>query len=407
MTTETEIMKVKSIGAAVALATCFGVVAFLVSAEPKSAALFVQAAQALGLKPEPGSPKSDAKSSTGALRSVRIVRPEPASGISTLSLAGRTAPAEQALILSRASGFVAERRVDIGDRVKAGDVLVVIEAPEVEQELLRARASIDQMKARLELARSTLERGESLVGQGHVSVQTLDERRATKMAADADLAAALADVKRLEEVRSFQTVRAPFDGTVVARQVERGDRVSAESGQQGNFLLRIAHLDELRIEIDVPQSYALAVEKGAAAKVSFAELPGQMLTARVGRTSQAIDPASNTMRAELLMPNPGSRIPSGLNGQVTIELPAVGGAVTVPTNTLLTRGGEQMVATADDNDRVELKRVAVAKDLGERVVISSGLTERDRVIVSPNALLQVGDHVEIVTPTARAAGVSK
>ncbi|WP_439543462.1 efflux RND transporter periplasmic adaptor subunit [Hyphomicrobium sp.] len=397
-------MKARSIGITVAIAAC---VALWASVEPKSAALFTQAAQALGLKPEPGASKSDAKSADGVLRSVRIVRPEPASGTSTLTLAGRTAPAEQALILSRASGFVAERRVDIGDRVKAGDVLVVIEAPEVEQELLRARAAIDQMKARLELARATLERGESLVGKGHVSVQMLDERRATKMGADADLAAALAEVKRLEEVRSFQTVRAPFDGTVVARQVERGDRVSAESGQQGNFLLRIAHLDELRIEIDVPQSYALAVEKGAAAKVSFAELPEQLLTARVGRISQAIDPASNTMRAELLMPNPGSRIPSGLSGQVMIELPAAGGAVTVPTNTLLTRGGEQMVATADDNDRVELKRVAVAKDLGERVVISTGLTVRDRVIVSPNALLRVGDEVEIVTPTARAAGDAK
>jgi membrane fusion protein, multidrug efflux system len=408
MTTELEVMKAKSIGAAIAVGASLGAAALWASAEPNTAALFAQAAQALGLKAEPGDvKKSDAKAPAGALRSVRIVRPEPASGTSTLSLAGRTAPAEQALILSRASGFVAERRVDIGDRVKAGDILVVIEAPEVEQELMRARASIDQMKARLELARATLERGESLVGKGHVSVQTLDERRATKMAADADLAAALAEVKRLEEVRSFQIVRAPFDGTVVARQVERGDRVSAESGQQGNFLLRIAHLDELRIEIDVPQSYALAVEKGAAAKVSFAELPGQTLTARVGRISQAIDPASNTMRAELLMPNPGSRIPSGLNGQVTIELPAAGGAVMVPTNTLLTRGGEQMVATADGNDRVELKRVAVAKDLGERVVISSGLTERDRVIVSPNALLKAGDSVEIVMPTARAVPDTK
>lgn len=400
-------MKAKAIGAAVALAGCAGGVALWLSAEPKSAALVVQAAQALGLKPEAGAPKADAKPSAGVLRSVRIVRPEPAKGTTTLSLAGRTAPAEQALILSRASGFVAERRVDIGDRVKAGQVLVVIEAPEVEQELQRARASIDQMKARLELARATLERGESLVGKGHVSVQTLDERRATKMAADADLAAALAEVKRLEEVRSFQTVRAPFDGTVVARQVERGDRVSADSGQQGNFLLRIAHLDELRIEIDVPQSYALSVEKGASAKVSFAELPGQMLTARVGRISQEIDPASNTMRAELLMPNPGSRIPSGLNGQVMIELAAAGGAVTVPTNTLLTRGGEQMVAAADDSDRVVLKRVSVAKDLGERVVISTGLTEHDRVIVSPNALLQVGDRVEILTPTARATPAAK
>lgn len=360
-----------------------------------------KAAEALGLKSEARAGKpAETAAAKPAPRPVRIVRPEAASGTATLTLAGRTAPGEQALISSRASGFVAERHVDIGDRVKAGDVLVVIEAPEVEQELLRARAAIDQMKARQELARATLERGESLVGKGHVSVQTLDERRATKMAADADLAAALAEVKRLEEVRSFQTIRAPFDGTIVARQVERGDKVSADSSQQGNFLLRIAHMDELRVEIDVPQSYALSVEPGVAARVSFAELPGQTLVARVKRVSDLIDPASNTMRAELLMPNPGHKIPAGLSGQVMLDLPVAGGAVTVPTNTLVTRSGEQMVMTVDGDDRVALKRVSVARDLGERVVISAGLVADDRVIVSPNALLRAGDTVEIVTPTA-------
>ncbi len=336
-------------------------------------------------------------------RTVRTVRPEAADGTAPLTLAGRTAPAEQALIASRASGFVAERRVDIGDRVKAGDVLVVIEAPEVEQELARARAAIDQMKARLALANATLERGESLVGKGHVSVQTLDERRAAKMVADADLAAALAEVKRLEEVQSFQTVRAPFDGVVVARQVERGDRVSAEASQQGSYLLRVAHMDTLRVEIDVPQSYALSVAPGIEAKVSFAELPGQILTARVERVSDLIDPASNTMRAELLMANAGTRIPSGLSGQVVLDLPLAAGAVTVPTNTLITRAGRQMVATADAEDRVALKPVVVAKDLGERVVLSSGVTADDRVIVSPNALLRPGDPVAIAAPATRAA----
>jgi RND family efflux transporter MFP subunit len=298
---------------------------------------------------------------------------------------------------------VAERRVDIGDHVKEGDVLVVIEAPEIEQELLRARAATDQMKARLELARATLDRAESLVGKGHVSEQTVDERRATKMGADADVAAALAEVKRLEEVRSFQTIRAPFAGTIVARQVERGDKVSADSSQQGGYLLRIAHLDELRIEIDVPQSYSLQVLPGIEANVTFAELPGQTLKARVVRSSGLIDQTSSTMRAELLMPNPEKRIPSGLSGQVRIEIGAADGTVTVPTNTLITRDGRQMVATVDEQDLIRLKPVAVARDLGERVVIPSGLTVHDRVIVSPNALLRAGDQVEVVTPTARAA----
>ncbi|WBT36753.1 efflux RND transporter periplasmic adaptor subunit [Hyphomicrobium sp. DMF-1] len=373
-----------------------------------SGALFSQGLKTLGLRTEKAvAEAAPEKEKKVTLRSVRVVRPEAAKGGSTLTLAGRTAPAEQALISSRATGVVAERHVDIGDHVKEGDVLVVIEAPEVEQELLRARASADQMKARLELARATLDRAESLVGKGHVSEQTVDERRATKMSADADLAAALAEVKRLEEVQSFQTIRAPFAGTVVARQVERGDKVTSAAAGEGSYLLRIGRLNELRIEIDVPQSYALKVEPGAQARVSFAELPDQTFSARVVRASGLIDQTSSTMRAELLMPNPGNRIPAGLSGQVSIDLGAAEGAVTVPTNTLVTREGRQMVAIVDAEDRVRLKPVAVSRDLGERVVIASGLTVEDRVIVSPNALLRAGDQVEIVTPTARAAPAAK
>jgi multidrug efflux system membrane fusion protein len=390
-----------------ALAAVAGIGAWLVT-EPDGVAGLSKGMAALGPQPEKAVAEAvPTKDKKPPLRSVRIVRPETAVGSSTLTLAGRTAPKEQALISSRASGVVAERRVDIGDHVKEGDVLIVIEAPEVEQELLRARATTDQLKARLELARATLSRAESLVGKGHVSKQTVDERRATKMAADADLAAALAEVKRLEEVRSFQTIRAPFSGTVVARQVERGDKVSADSSQQGGYLLRIAHLDELRIEIDVPQSYSLQVLPGIEAKVTFAELPDQTLKARVVRTAGLIDQTSSTMRSELLMPNPDKLIPAGLNGQVKIELGTAEGTVTVPTNTLITREGRQMVATVDAQDRILLKPVSVSRDLGERVVIPSGLTVQDRVVVSPNALLRAGDQVEVVTPTARTVASQK
>lgn len=343
--------------------------------------------------------RKDAKQ---APRPVRVVMPEPVAGTATLTLSGRSAAAEEALLSSRASGIVAERRVDIGDQVKTGDVLVVIEAPEVEQELRRARATVDQVRARLVLADVTLQRGESLVDKGHVSVQTVDERRATKQTAEADLAAALAEVKRLEEVQSFQTVRAPFDGTIVARHVERGDKVSGDTSQSGSYLLRIARLNELRILIDVPQSSALIVKPGAPAKVAFAELP-ELLSARIVRVSGQIDQASSTMRAELLMANPGNRIPAGMNGQVMIEVQQDGGLVTVPTNTLTTRSGRQMVGVVDSENKFQLRPVLVARDMGERVVIASGLTVSDRVVVSPNALLRPNDEVEIKEAALKSA----
>jgi len=360
-----------------------------------------QVLKLVGLDQAPKPPVPARKDAPPSYLSVRIVKPTAAPESTTLTLSGRTAPAEQALISSRASGIVAERRVDIGDVVKRGDLLIAIDAPEVEQELRRARANIDQAKARLALADVNLARVENLVGKGHASVQTVDERRAAKLTAEADLASAVAEVQRLEEVKSFQTIRAPFDGTIVSRHVERGDKVSGEASQQGGHLLRIARLNELRIEIDIPQSHSLMVKPGASARVGFAELPEE-LSAKVVRVSGRIDAASSTMRAELLMLNPGERIPAGLNGQVRIDVAEPGSAVLIPTNTLITRGGAQMVVVVDAENKVALRPVRVARDLGERVVVASGLTVDDRVIVAPNALLRPGDEVQIIATSASA-----
>ncbi|CAN1721144.1 putative Co/Zn/Cd efflux system membrane fusion protein [Hyphomicrobium sp. 1Nfss2.1] len=393
----------KFIAFAAVVAGCGGIAVWAAQADGATALSHVMKLAGLG---DNSVPLPEKKQTGAVVRSVRIVMPEAVPGAATLTLSGRTAPAEEALLSSRASGIVSERRVDIGDQVKAGDVLVIIEAPEIEQELRRARAAADQVRARLLLADATLQRGESLVDKGHVSVQTVDERRATKSAAEADLAAALAEVKRLEEVQSFQTVRAPFDGTIIARHIERGDKVLADSSQPGGYLLRIARLNELRILIDIPQSSALVVKQGQRAKVIFAELP-QPRSARIVRVSGQIDQLSSTMRAELLMENADNRIPAGMNGQVAIEVDQGGGLVTVPTNTLTTRNGQQMVAIVDGESRVTFRSVSVTRDLGERVVIALGLTVKDRVIVSPNALLRPGDVVKVMETPLRAAANSK
>lgn len=344
----------------------------------------------------------DAKSLSA--RSVRVVKPQPAAETSILTLSARAAPAEQAYILSRVNGIVGERRVDIGDRVEAGDVLLRIEAPEVDQELMRARAAGRQIEARLTLAKLELERAEVLVPKGHVSVQIRDARYAAKLTAEADLEAARAEVKRLEEIQSFQTVRAPFAGTIIARQVERGNKVTANQTQSEGFLLRIGRLDELRLEIDVPQSASLKVGAGTEARVVFAELPGQTFNASVGRSSGLIDPSSGTMRVEFLMPNPERRIPAGLIGQVKIDVSSGKGSVLVPTNTIVTRAGRQVVFVVDNQGVVQIKPIIVDRDLGQSVVVTSGLTTGDRVIISPNALLREGDKVDV--KVAKGQGVS-
>lgn len=351
-------------------------------------------------------PASEAPAAPKAAPKIRIVSPEPSRDAARLSLSARTAAAELAIISSRATGVIAERRVDIGDRVEAGAVLAVIDAPEIEQELLRARASVAQQRARLALARQNVGRADVLAPKGHLSEQVRDERRASRDTTEADVNAAEAEVRRLEEVQKFQTVRAPFAGTIVARQIERGDKVSGEQTQTANFLFRIARLDELRVEVDVPQSAALRIRTGSRADVTFAELPGETFQATVARSSGLIDPASSTMRMELLMPNPDQKIPAGLNGQASLALDGAAAAVTVPANTLVVREGRQGVATVDANSKISFRQVRVGRDLGQRVEIVGGLTANDRVVLSPNALLREGDTVDATAATAQTKGAS-
>lgn len=351
--------------------------------------------------------KDAARSKEAApLKTVRVVHPEPLRENGTITLTGRTAPAEQAVVASRASGVAAKRTVDIGDKVATGDVLLLIDAPEVDQELARAKATVEQTRARLDLARVNAGRAEQLVKQGHVSEQQRDERTANERVAEADLAAAEAEVHRLTEVQGFLTLRAPFAGTVVARAVERGDRISATDSQPSAPLFRIARLDELRVELDVPQTDALKVRLGNAAKVTFAELPGEVFSAKIMRRAGLIDQASSTMRAELTMANPEERIPAGLTGLVTLDISRDREPVTVPTNTLVTRDGQQKVAVAefeDGEDKVTFRKVSVGRDFGERVEIVAGLEPSDRVILSPNALLREGDAVAVTMATVSKA----
>lgn len=333
------------------------------------------------------------------LRKVRIVQPKPGAAKFTLTLPGRTAPVEQARLSARAAGIVAERHGEIGDKVKAGDVLVVIDAPEVRQSLERARATVEQVEARLALAKLTLERAEKLVPKKFLPEQTRDDRRAAVDVAQADLAAAKAEVRRLEEILKFQTLRVPFDAVILARQVERGDRVSGDAGAAGTYLYHVGRLDELRVEIDVPQSHALKVKPGTAAKMSFAELPGRSFEAKVARTSQAVDAASSTMRAELVMENKDLALPAGLNGQVQLDVERDGACVLIPGNALVVQQGNQLVAVAQADDTIAFRSVALGRDLGNEVEVCSGLGASDRVIMSPNALLKAGDKVEVMQPS--------
>ena len=358
---------------------------------------------ALLAEPWPGG--ATAQSATGAkpqasARKVRVVTPKAGASRFGLTLVGRTAPIEQGRLSARAAGIVVERNGEIGDRVRAGDVLVVVDAPEVRQQLDRARAAVEQVKARLELAKVTLERAKTLVPNGFLTEQSRDERLANVKIAEADLDAAKAEVRRLEEVQGFQTIRAPFAGVIIERQVERGDRVVGDFGPAGTYLYNLARLDQLRIEIDVPQSDALKVTVGTPAKITFGELPNRAFEAKVVRTSRLVDQTSSTMRAELVMDNPDLILPAGLIGQVVLDVERENACVLVPGNALVIQRGDQLVAVADGDDKIAFRRVMIGRDLGAEVEVCSGITTADRVILSPIALLKPGDKVEVMQPVS-------
>jgi len=325
---------------------------------------------------------------------VQIVQPSRPDSISLVRLPARTAPSEEAEIFSRATGIVSERRVDIGDRVKAGDILAMIEAPEIQRALERSSAGVVQASARAELARNALQRARSMSKNRVIAEEALDERESAAKTAEADLLAAQAELHRMEELKKFQTIRAPFDGTISSRTTDRGDHIEGDRSQSGRGLFRLVRLDELRVELDAPPAAALRLKPGQSASVEFPELAGRKFPATVSRSSSVIDTSSGTMRVELKLPNPDLLIPAGLTGVATIEVDADSSSLELPTNAIVVRDGKSHVAAIRDG-KVAFLPVQLGKNRGKKIEVISGVSTDDSLIVSPNALLNEGDPVQI------------
>ena len=328
----------------------------------------------------------------------------------TLALPGTLQGFQQAPIAARSSGYVQRWTKDIGSQVTRGEVLAVIESPEVDQQLSQAEAARQQAAASLALAKSTVERWEALRKKDVVSQQELDERRSGATQAVANLAAADANVARLRQLQGFTRVLAPFDGVITRRNVEVGDLVDSS----GKALFVLTQMDPLRIYVNVPQSYAQLVRAGQKVVVTQAELRGRAFNGEVARTAGAIDPATRTMQVEINLPNrDGSLLPGAY---VQVDLPLAGAkTLVVPTNVLLFRGEGTRVALVDAASRVRLKPVTLGRNLGESIEVLGGIADGDRLVVNPSdslaegdsVALAVGDDVAASAPRGRAAPASK
>jgi len=308
----------------------------------------------------------------------------------TLALPGTLQGFQQAPIAARAAGYVRRWTKDIGSHVAKGEVLAVIESPEVDQQLSQAEAARQQAAASLALAKSTVERWEALRRKDVVSQQELDERRSGATQAAANLAAADANVQRLRQLQGFTRVMAPFDGVITRRNVEVGDLVDSS----GKALFMLTQMDPLRIYVNVPQSYAQLVRAGQKVVVTQAELRGRTFTGEVARSAGAIDPATRTMQVEINLPNrDGTLLPGAY---VQVDLPLAGAkTLVVPTNVLLFRGEGTRVALVDGASRVRLKAVTLGRNLGESIEVLGGIADGDRLVVNPSDSLAEGDSVAV------------
>ncbi|MFT3761879.1 MAG: efflux RND transporter periplasmic adaptor subunit [Pseudoxanthomonas sp.] len=337
-----------------------------------------------------------------AVPEVRTAAARAADPSYELRLPARALPGETARLYPRTTGFVSERRADIGDKVAGGQVLATIAAPEVDQDVRAAQAAVVQARAALELARGNHERASAMVQSQLISREDYSDRLAARDAAQAELHAAEARLASARERQAFAAVRAPFAGVISARSIDRGDRVVGDSASTTVPLFEINALDPLRIVADVPQSAALLVRPGLKAKVGFPELPGERFDAEVVRSALSISGDAGGMRVELRLPNPGERIPAGMIGEVRLQVPRPAPAVVVPISAVLQGADGARVARVAADATVEYVPVTVGRNLGDEIEVADGLKAGDAVVLAPNALLAAGAKVRAKPADAKS-----
>jgi RND family efflux transporter MFP subunit len=329
-----------------------------------------------------------------AIPTVAVIKPETGVSGQRIELPGRIDAYFQAPIYARVSGYLKMWYKDIGARVKKGDLLAVIETPDLDQELAKARADLGVAQANCKLAEVTAARWQKLLKSDAVSVQEVDVKTSDAAAQKAAVTAAQANVSRLEALEDFKRIVAPFDGVVTARRTDVGALISAGSGT-GPELFTVSDLHQMRVYVRVPQSQSGNITQGMKAMLTLPQYPGRTFPAVVDTTANAIDPESNTLLVELIAENPDNLLAPGTFAQVRFELPANPDVIRIPTSALLFRQGGLKVATVSDDGKVAITPIQVGRDLGTEVEVMSGLTPDAHVINSPPDSLIVGETVRI------------
>lgn len=328
-----------------------------------------------------------------AIPNVAIIHASAESPDEQLVLPASVQAFEQSPIFARTNGYLLRWNKDIGSRVKKGELLAEIDTPEIDQELMQARATRQQIAAQLDIAKISADRWQNLRKTDSVSQQEADMQTSSYQQAVANLAAADASVRRLEQLESFKHVYAPFSGVIIRRNVDPGALIMA--GSSGRALFDLAQVDPLRVYASVPQTYSQAIKVGMPAYLSLQEFPGQKFTGTVARTADAIDPTTRTLLTEVDVPNPDGRLLPGSYGELHFK-PAVNVAkVILPINAMLFRQEGARVAVVGPDNKVELRPITIGRDYGATLEILGGVTVEDRIIINPSDSLEEGQVVHI------------
>jgi RND family efflux transporter MFP subunit len=328
---------------------------------------------------------------------VKVTRPSVGGEGQTVVLPGSLQGESQAPLSSRTSGYLKRWTKDIGTTVEKGELLAEIESPEIDQQLTQAIAARDQTTASLKLAQSTMDRWEALRKKDVVSQQELDEKRSTFAQAQANVAAANANVERMKEMQGFKRIVAPFRGIITRRNVDVGDLIDAGSGKP---LFILTQADSLRVYVNVPQSYAHLVKPGQKVTISQAELRGKPFEGEVARTAAAIDANTRTMQVEIALANKGGALLPGAYVQVTLPLKASREMV-ISTNALIVRNEGMQVAAVDAGGKVRLLPIKLGRNFGQSVEVVDGLKGTEQLVLNPPDSLAEGDAVTVAPADAK------
>lgn len=331
-----------------------------------------------------------------AIPTVAVVHPTAEKPDEELVLPGTLQAYVESPIYSRTNGYLLRWYKDIGSKVNQGDLLAEIDTPEVDQELMQARAARQQVVAAMDLAKINADRYQSLRKTDSVSQQEADTQSSGYEQAVANLAAADANVKRLQELEGFKHVYAPFTGVLTRRTVDPGALInSGNAGAAGKELFDIARTDPLRVYVFVPQAYAPAIKNGMDAVVTLQEFPGQKFIGTVVRTADSIDTTTRTLLTEVDVPNKDGKLLPGSFGEVHFRPNIDAQKVTVPVNAMLFRTAGPQVAVVGNDGKVELRRITIGRDYGTTLEIVGGVDVNDRIIVNPSDSIEDGQQVNV------------